>query len=183
MTEKTRKVDLILHPIRMRILMALAGSQKTSQQLADDLRDVPQATLYRHINRLAEAGIIDIVEERPVRGTVEKVYALDTRTTMLSAEDVANFSKDDHIRYFIAFSATLLDDFSRYIQHSDTIDLAADGVSYHKFPLELSDEELKSLSAKMSTVLAPYLDNQPAQGRRRRLFSSIVMPDVSESGK
>jgi DNA-binding transcriptional ArsR family regulator len=182
MAKKT-KIDLILHPIRMRILMALSGSQKTSQELADDLRDVPQATLYRHINRLAEAGIIDIVEERPVRGTVEKVYTLDTRTTMLSAEDVANFSKDDHMRYFIAFAATLLDDFSRYIQHSDTIDLAADGVGYQKLPMELSDDELKSLSTKMNAVLAPYLDNQPAQNRRRRLFSFIVIPDVSESGK
>jgi DNA-binding transcriptional ArsR family regulator len=183
MTAKKTKVDLILHPIRMRILMALSGNQKTSQQLADDLRDVPQATLYRHINRLAKAGILQVVEERPVRGTVEKVYTVDTRTTMLSAEDIANFSKDDHMRYFIAFVATLLDDFSRYLQHSERLDLAADGVSYHKFPLELSDEELKSLSAKMNADLAPYLDNQPGQDRRRRIFSSIVMPDVSETGK
>ena len=105
------------------------------------------------------------MEERPVRGTVEKVYTVDTRTTMLSAEDIANFSKDDHMRYFIAFVATLLDDFSRYLQHSERLDLAADGVSYHKFPLEVSDEELKSLSAKMNAVLAPYLDHQPGQDR------------------
>ena len=181
MAKKT-KIDLILHPIRMRILMALSGSQKTSQQLADDLRDVPQATLYRHINRLAKSGVIDVVEERPVRGTVEKVYALDTRRTMLTAEDVAHFSKDDHMRYFIAFVATLLDDFSRYIQHSETIDLASDGVGYQKFPLELSDEELKSLSTEMNAFLAPYFDNQPGQDRRRRIFSTIVMPDVSETG-
>jgi DNA-binding transcriptional ArsR family regulator len=182
MAKKT-KVDLILHPIRMRILMALSGSQKTSQELADDLRDVPQATLYRHINRLAEAGVIDVVEERQVRGTVEKVYTLDTRTTMLTAEDVANFSKDDHMRYFIAFVATQLDDFSRYLQHSDTIDLAADGVGYQKFPLELSDEELMALSTKMNAVLAPYFENQPGQDRRRRVFSFTFMPDVSETGK
>ena len=53
MVKKT-KVDLILHPIRMRILMALSGSQKTSQQLADDLRDVPQATLYRLVAELRD---------------------------------------------------------------------------------------------------------------------------------
>lgn len=182
MAKKT-KVDLILHPIRMRILMALSGSQKTSQQLADDLRDVPQATLYRHINRLAEAGIIVVAEERPVRGTVEKVYAVETRTTMLTAEDVANFSKDEHMRYFIAFVATLLDDFSRYIHHSEKIDLAADGVGYGKFPLELNDEEFSSLTAKMNEALTPYLNNQPGQGRRKRIFSSIIMPDVSEAGK
>ena len=182
MAKKT-KVDLILHPIRMRILMALSGSQKTSQQLADNLRDVPQATLYRHINRLAQAGIIQVVEERQVRGTVEKVYAVETRTTRLTAEDVARFSKDDHLRYFIAFVTTLMDDFSRYIQHSEKIDLAADGVGYGKFPLELNDEEFSSLTAKMNEVFKPYLNNQPGQDRRRRIFSSIIMPDVSEAGK
>lgn len=180
---KKSKVDLVLHPIRMRILMALSGSQKTSQQLAEDLRDVPQATLYRHINRLATAGILEVVEERQVRGTVEKVYTIETRTTRLTAEDVANFSKDDHMRYFIAFVATLLDDFSRYIQHSEKIDLAADGVGYGKFSLELNDEEFSSLTAKMNEAFTHYLKNQPGQGRRRMIFSSIIMPDVSEARK
>lgn len=181
MSKKT-KADLILHPIRMRILMALAGSRKTSLELADDLGDVPQATLYRHINRLAKSGIIEVVEERQVRGTVEKVYTLDTRASMLTAEDAANFSKDDHMRYFIAFVASLLDDFSRYIHQSETVDLLADNVGYRKFPLKLSDEEFKSLSAEMNAVLEPYLENSPRQDRQRRIFSFIVMPEGSKSG-
>lgn len=182
MARKT-KADLILHPIRMRILMALAGSRKTSQELADDLGDVPQATLYRHINRLAKSGIIEVVEERQVRGTVEKVYTLDTRASTLTAEDAANFSKDDHMRYFIAFVASLLDDFSRYIHQSETVDLLADNVGYRKFPLKLSDEELKSVSAEMNAVLAPYIENSPRQDRRRRIFAFIVMPDSHATGK
>ncbi|MEJ2600434.1 MAG: helix-turn-helix domain-containing protein [Anaerolineales bacterium] len=184
MMAKKTKADLILHPIRMRILMALAGSRKTSQELADDLGDVPQATLYRHINRLAKSGIIEVVEERQVRGTIEKVYTLeDTRASTLTAEDAANFSKDDHMRYFITFIASLLDDFSRYIHQSETVDLLADNVGYRKFPLELSDEELKSLSAEMNAVLAPYLENSPRQDRRRRIFSFVVMPEGSETRK
>ncbi|MGE5222784.1 MAG: helix-turn-helix domain-containing protein [Omnitrophica WOR_2 bacterium] len=180
---KTTKADLVLHPIRIRILMALAGRQKTSQQLAASLRDIPQATLYRHINRLAQAGIIEVVEQRPRRGGVEKVYAVDSRTTSLTAEDVAGFSKDDHLRYFTAFVASLLDDFSRYIQHSEAIDLAVDSTGFRKFPLELSDAEFKSISAQMNTLFAPYLENQPRQDRRRRIFSFTVMPDLNETGK
>ena len=114
-----KKADLILHPIRIQILIALSGNQMTSQQLADVLRDIPQATLYRHINRLAEAGIIEVVEERPSRGTIEKVYSVDTRSSVVTAEEVSNTSKEDHMRYFIAFIATLLDDFSRYIHHGE----------------------------------------------------------------
>ena len=180
---KNRKADLILHPIRIQILMALSGSQKTSQQLADELRDIPQATLYRHINRLAKAGIIDVVEERQVRGAVEKVYTLDELSGIVNAEDIANASKDDHIHYFIAFIATLLDDFSRYIHHSEQVDLLADGVGYNKFPLELSDDEMKELSAKMNAVLTPYFENKPGEGRRRHIFATIVMPDAGENNQ
>ena len=183
MAIKNTKADLVLHPIRIRILMALAGEHRTSQQLADDLRDIPQATLYRHIARLAKAGIIEVAEVRQVRGTAEKVYTLDERTTALTAQDVANFSKDDHMRSFIAFIAALLDDFSRYIQHTESIDVIADGVSFHKFPLYLSDEELASLSAKLNAAFAPYRNNQPGQERLRRIFSIILLPDVSKTGK
>jgi DNA-binding transcriptional ArsR family regulator len=181
MAKKT-KADLILHPIRMRILIALAGRQKTSQELASELPDIPQATLYRHINRLAKAGLLEVVEERPARGAVEKVYTVGAHTSMLTAEEMADFSKDDHMRYFITFVASLLDDFSRYLQHSHTVDMATEVVGYNKFPLELSDEEFQSLSAKMNEALAPYLDNPPGQDRQRRLFSFIVMPDAVAEG-
>ena len=178
-----KKADLILHPIRMRILMALSGEKKTSQQLAEELRDVPQATLYRHINRLAKARVIQVVEERQVRGSIEKVYTIDELAAHLSAKDVAGFSKDDHMRYFIAFVASLLDDFSRYLQHSDTIDFSADAVAFQKFPLELSDEELEALAAKINQAFEKYRDNQPGQGRRRRSFSFTIMPDVGGQDK
>jgi hypothetical protein len=61
--------------------------------------------------------------------------------------------------------------------------VAADGVGYHKFPLYLSDEELASLSAKVNAAFAPYRNNQPGQDRRRRIFSTIIMPEVSKTGK
>jgi DNA-binding transcriptional ArsR family regulator len=178
-----KKADLILHPIRMRILMALADEKKTAQQLADELRDVPQATLYRHVNRLAKAGVIQVVEQRQVRGSIERVYALQEGMSRLSGEDAANFSKDDHMRIFIAFVASLLDDFSRFLQHAEKVDLAAEGIGFQKFPLELSDEEVRLLGTKINTALEEYLHNQPGQGRRRRILSFTIMPDPSEGTK
>jgi DNA-binding transcriptional ArsR family regulator len=173
------KADLILHPIRMRILMALSEGKKTTQQLVYELNDVPQATIYRHITRLAKAKIIQVVEEHQVRGNTEKVYAIEENMSLISAEEAAHFSKDDHMRYFIAFTASLVDDFSRYLQHAQTDDLLVDSLAYHKFPLELSDEELKSLGEKINQAFAQYQNNQPGKGRRRRLFSFVVMPDVN----
>ena len=173
-------IDLILHPIRMRIVMALTGKRLTSQELAESLSDVPQATLYRHIHRLAQAGIIQVVEERPVRGTVEKVYMLDPQAGRLSEAEFAGLSKEEHMRYFVAFITTLIGDFERYLENCPQIDYAADRVGYHKLPLELSDEEFQAMAKALNEVLIPALQNPPAPGRRRRLLTIVLMPDMDE---
>lgn len=51
-----KKADLLLHPVRMRIVQQLiAGDPQAILQLAQRLGDVPQATLYRHMKLLLEA--------------------------------------------------------------------------------------------------------------------------------
>lgn len=180
----TSKPDLILHPVRMRLILALAHRQPLSaQQLAEALPDVPQATLYRHLNRLYRAGIFAVVAERQVRGAVEKVYAFSPESVNVTQTDLASASRDDHMRYFATFLASLMDEFARYLQQ-ETINYEADGVGYRQVPLYLSDEEFKQMSGAFNAALLPLLANRPAPGRRRRILTSIVMPasDAAEAG-
>lgn len=171
-------VDLVLHPIRMRIVMALAGREMTAQQLAESLGDVPLATLYRHINRLTEAGVLAIASERRVRGTLEKAYTLGSQGAFIDAQTFAAMSREDHLRYFTTFVATLLDDFSRYVKNPEPIDILTDGVGYQKFPLELSNEEFMEVAKGINAAIVPHMSNQPTPERKRRIFATIVMPDV-----
>ena len=68
--------DVILHPVRMRIISTLFKRRLTTQQIGRALPEVAQATLYRHLSRLMQAGVVAVVALRPVRGVTEKVYAL-----------------------------------------------------------------------------------------------------------
>jgi DNA-binding transcriptional ArsR family regulator len=163
----------------MRILMAVAGRQVTAQQLAAELSDVPQATLYRHINALAKAGVLKVVEERPVRGTSEKVYTLQGTAALLTAEDMASLTREEHMQMFTTFVVSLMGDFARYLER-EHVDFMADGVSFTSAPLNLSDEEFLELGRKMSEVILPVLNNEPTPGRKRRMFSTIVMPAPDE---
>ena len=66
-------IDLLLHPIRIRIIQALLdGSALTTKQLKLQLTDVPSASLYRHVAMLADAGVLVVTGERPVRGQYKK---------------------------------------------------------------------------------------------------------------
>jgi DNA-binding transcriptional ArsR family regulator len=172
------RVDLILHPVRMRLIITLARRELTTRQLSELLPDVPQATLYHHLGILTKAGLLRVVSERPVRGTVEKVYTVAVDNASLSPDDLANASRDDHLRYFTTFVSALLSDFSRYLQQDRPIDLFADRVSYGETPLYLSDDELAQSSSALTQALSPFLDNQPAPDRHRRLFAFITFPDA-----
>ena len=173
------KVDLILHPVRMRILTTLSGRQMTTQQIAAALSDVAQATLYRHINKLVQGGVLVVVEERPVRGTVEKVYAFASADVLnLTEDDVRHATHEDHVRYFTTWLATLMADYTRYLNDRPDADPAQDGVGYHTVPLYLSDAELDAMGEQLQRIMLAHLE--PQSGRQRRLFSFVFMPSADE---
>ncbi len=177
----TSRANLILHPVRMRLLVTLARRHLTARQLGELLPDLPQATLYHHLGRLTRAGLLRVVSERPVRGAVEKLYAIADDHALLSPDDLANASREDHLRYFTLFVTTLLGDFSRYLQQDAPIDLVADGVGYRETPFYLSDEEFAQAATAFNQALLPFLSYQPAPHRRRRLFATIIFPDAEST--
>ncbi len=173
--------DLLLHPIRLRIVQALVGDPMTPLQLKDRLGDVPQATLYRHINQLADGGLLEVVGERPIRGGIERTYRVVTSAVALGGDDLESATAEEHFRYFATFVGTLLADFASYLE-SGAPALSSDRVGYRQVPLWLTDEEFDALAERMATAVQEHLDNRPAPGRRRRLLSTIVMPDDRTGG-
>jgi DNA-binding transcriptional ArsR family regulator len=177
----TSRADLILHPVRMRLITTLARRQLTARQLSELLPDIPQATLYLHLGTLTRAGLLQVVSERPVRGTVEKLYALAEDNVSLAPDDLANASRDDQLRYFTVFVTTLLADFARYLKQDKPIDLLVDGAGYREVPIYLSDAELVQFATALNRAVLPFLENQPERDRRRRLFATVMIPDVDSA--
>lgn len=61
------------HPERRGLLQALAERPDSATGLAERLGDTRQRINY-HLNALAEAGLVELAEERARRGFTEKVY-------------------------------------------------------------------------------------------------------------
>ncbi|GFN30048.1 helix-turn-helix domain-containing protein [Paenibacillus xylaniclasticus] len=171
------QADLILNPIRMRIIQALLSDNRTTLQLAERLPSVPQATLYRHLNTLLKAGLIHVVEERRVRGTKEKVYALAANAAELTPDDVTEASSAKHMELFLKFVASLLGDFGAYV-NQEKYNLKEDGISFRKVELYLTDEEYIGLLTEQRERMKQYADNGPSDGRRLRMISTVVIPEA-----
>ena len=169
--------DLLLHPIRLRIIQALIGRPMTPLRLKEVLGDVAQATLYRHVNQLHEGGLLEVVDEQPVRGGVERTYGVVTEAVSLGREAYEGVDAEEHMRSFATFLGTLLDSFGAYLEAGDP-DFIEDGVGYRQVPLWLTDEEFAEVTAALAEVMRRAIENEPGEGRARRLISTVVMPDV-----
>jgi hypothetical protein len=173
--------DLLLHPVRLRIVQAFLGDRAlTTTELRAELPDVPAASLYRQIARLVDAGVLGVVSERRVRGAVERTYILRLAAAHIGVGELEKMTVDDHRQAFIAFVAGLLGDFDRYLAGGD-IDLLRDGVSYNLTGMWLDDEELRDLLRDIARVFEPRLANAPKPGRKRRILGSVLLPGGSDT--
>jgi len=169
-------LDLLLHPVRLRIVHAMSGGRtRTTSDLCARLPDVPKTTVYRHVGLLADAGVLDVVDERRVHGAVERHYQLRRERTMIDADAAASMSLDDHRHGFLAAMAALLAEFNAYLDR-DGADPLADSVGYRQGVLWLSPDELAEMIDTVRDVLASRADNEPGSSRRPHLLSMILFP-------
>ncbi len=168
--------DLLLHPLRLRIVQTFLGDrQLTTSQLLAEIDGIPPATLYRQVATLARAGVLTVVGERQVRGTVERTYALSVQDAQLTDEDLKNMTPEDHRHAFMAFLAGLLADVDRYIDAGD-VDLVADGAGYRTIGLWLTRDELTEMVTEIGAAVQARAGNGPAPGRTRRMLSTVLIP-------
>ena len=172
----TRRTDILLHPVRLRIVLAVAGDEATTADIARRLPDVPSATLYRHIAKLTDAGMLDVVGQRQVRGTFERTFRVNATQASVGADKVAGMSSEEHFEAFTTFVGILIETYGRYLKAPDS-DPAVDGVSFRQVRMWLTERELASLVIDVAAVLAEYVDLEETPERDPRLLSTILMPE------
>ncbi|MEU6345823.1 helix-turn-helix domain-containing protein [Streptomyces sp. NPDC046977] len=176
-------VDLLLHPVRLRIVHALSGGRTlTTTQLCGLLPDVSKATVYRHVGLLADGGLLEVEGEQRVRGAVERRYRLHRARAAVDARTAASVGRDDHRRIFAVAMATLLAEFNAYLDR-DGADPAADAVGYRQHAVWLSEDERAAMIEELRAVLLPRLAHGPAPDRTRHLISPVLFPAEEPPGR
>lgn len=169
-------LELLAHPVRLRIVHAMRGERTlTTAQLSARLSDVSKAMIYRHVDLLATGGILEVAEERRVRGAVERHYRLRQDRAVIDADMVKSLSLDDHRRGFATAVAALVAEFNAYLEreHADPV---ADLVGYRQHAVWLNRDELDAMISGMRDAIVPHLTNQPTSDRARYLLSPILFP-------
>ncbi len=169
------RARLVVHPVRLRILKALAAEKDTTQGLADRLPDVPRSSIYRHLRLLVGGDLVRVASTRRGRGADERLYEVSW-LAHLSASDVAGMSSDAHLEMFSTYVLGLLQEFGEFLHRNPTPDFASDRVGYSETPLHVTDEEFDGLVTRLQAAIAPVRDNLPGPKRRPRKLSVITFP-------
>ncbi|GGV16465.1 hypothetical protein GCM10010182_41660 [Actinomadura cremea] len=169
--------NLLLHPVRLRILQTLVGADEmTTAQLRERLPDVSPASMYRHVATLTRAGILEVVRERPVRGTVERSYRVRQDEALVDEDARAAMTKDDHRSAFAVFTGAMVADFDRYISHDES-DPPRENVVYRQGAVWVTDAEFAALVEEIEAAVERRTRTTPDDGRTRHLLSLVLVPD------
>ena len=165
-----RLSEILSNPVRLRIFQYLQDSgEATTKQISEALDDVPVPTLYRHVNRLLDEGLLRVVSERKVRGSVE-------RTIAINEDEWSEKVNSDIADTAYQFLMTLYQGFREY-SSGDDVDPMRDRLSLRTCMLRMSDEEMDDFAREYSELLAKYRGRR-SDGRTRSI--SIVSSPVFE---
>jgi hypothetical protein len=178
MTQPTAlQQDVLLHPDRMRIVGEFAFRDAlTPAELHEHLRDLPTATLYRHLAKLVEERILAVREVHAKRGTTEKTYAL---TVNLALSIGVLERKPKRLLTVVGVAAAaLIRAFTHFIETGDLRRRSADPM-LRFYPLYATDEEFRALGAKIERLIieAARTGGHSPEGRRSRLFFLAALPE------
>ena len=183
MPQKLEKIELIMHPVRMRILMTLVGEELTTQEISERMPDVPTSSIYRHLRLLLEGELLEIAETRLVNVIQEKVYRV-AQPPLVGPEEIADTSPEQHFQYFATYVLTLLHGFADYLEDAAErggVDMVADFAGYREVSFYANAEELERFAAALAQAVVPLLENRPGQGRRKYKVATVSHPVRSGS--
>lgn len=173
------RLETLFHPVRVRILMEADEREVTAGQISAAMPDVPPASLYRHLRRLVTEGVLEVVGERPVRGTVEKTYSAARLAQEMSAgtrEADPQFFFD----LFLRFLGVLQQQFRLYLRQ-EKFAPKEDGLRFGVSSAYLTPAERQGLEDEIEALIKKAVANQPNEDRQAYLISRIFIPNKIRS--
>lgn len=174
MPEEHTLTDVVLHPVRLRILQQLGGRDLTTTELRTALPQVSQPTLYRHVAALIDAGIVVVAKERRVRGALERTLTLRARMAHVGNAELRVMDDDRLREAFLAFLDDLAERFGRFITRDEAG--SRDFLGFGPRPLHVNTSDLEKIQAGLNELLEPYLTDRK-DGRRRVILTTTLIPD------
>ena len=147
-------------------------NEATTKQISEALPNIPAPTLYRHINKLIKDEVLLIKEERKVRGSMERLLAIN----VAKFEECEN---SDIVATAYQFLMSIYEKFVRYGSGKE-LDPVKDRLSMRTRMMALSDEDYDAFMQDVVTLMNQYEAKADKAEAKMRSISFISVPVEEE---
>lgn len=175
----TDRARLLLHPVRMRVVIALSGEELTTRDLQKVMPEVPQASLYRAISQLHDAGVIEIVSAERRGGAMERTYRAVPRESIMTQEEFTSGSAEEFLATMQAFADQIVSTTSRYVGSYEDETWKKARFSVRHGVSWLTEEERGALGDELTALFAKYEDRPRREGTSAVAINVAVIPDAA----
>ena len=156
-----RLVKALAHPLRIRILAILEDRVASPSEIAEEL-DAPLGNVSYHVRQLAELGLISLVRETPVRGTLEHHYKAEIRPRIT---DKAWSQAPDIVKH-ATVSATLAQIGQGVNRAAGQGGFGKDDAHLSRIPVVLDVEGWSEIASELNSMLDRVEKIQRTSGKR-----------------
>ncbi|NCB93390.1 MAG: hypothetical protein EOM40_12660 [Clostridia bacterium] len=157
------------NPVKLRIMQYVQENDTvTTKQIAEKLTDIPTATLYRHINTMLKEEILIVVEERKVRGSLERSIAINKQMMVdIGNDGIAGAAYQFLMNLFLQF---------RQYEEKGNCDPVRDMLSMRTCMLKLTDEKFLELFGEWRDMIDKYQKEEDTLHGKMRSISFVSAP-------
>jgi len=180
----SNKVEILMHPVRMKISQALMRNKEnglTSLEMVKIIKDVPQATLYRHIQILLDSGIIRVIKEKKVKSVSEKYYTLNEDEARLDAREWKKASHQEKLNYISYYQLSLMSQYQNYLKKLEKQNCPEDGATFSLVELKIDDESFKEFQNELNELITKYYHTTSKNNGKDatvRTIAVTIIPDA-----
>lgn len=175
-----QQVDALAGRMRMRVLKA-AAVPRSVREMAEAL-GVPTTRLYYHVNKLEEAGFLDVVETRKSGARVEKIYRVAAKSFGAGPELAKNV---ENIEDAAAALAGLVLDVSRVEAEAALVFKFGGGeveMDLARTQGDLTLDQVKEIQSRMEAILKEVVaEDSQSPDARTYSFTYLLVPTEVEN--
>lgn len=155
----SNKVEILMHPVRIKICQALLRNKEeglTPLEMVKILKDVPQATLYRHIQVMVDSGIVSVVSEKKVKSVSEKYYALNEDEIRIDGEEWGRVSIEEKLDYISYYQLLLMTQYQSYLENLEQQNGKEDRSTFSVVDLKIDEEQFRQFQNEINELMIKY---------------------------
>lgn len=166
---------LFKNQTRFKIALALIDKEEgqSIMQLNQLLEDIPQATLYRHVNAMFEEGLLKIVKKKKTRSGEENFYAINAKGYKIDQEEWGQASYHEKVNFVTYYFMYILQSYQNYHQ---TIADQKDHSTFSISKLNLAESEFENFQSDLNDLINKYYNESQNDNNRERTISLVIIP-------